>query len=152
MFAAADGLAKVVPASTEEAQYNLVWPVACALVRGGFGVQEALRAFADPDVAALFDRIEVVVDPELTAAFPQRRLTAVEIELAGGRRLHAGPLQAPGEPDDPEFPALVAAKVSEHVRPLVIGQTGTAVTGLRDRDATQLLALMCDPTRVTSVA
>jgi 2-methylcitrate dehydratase PrpD len=151
-FAAADGLAKVIPTSTEEAQYNLVWPVACALVRGRFGVQEALGPFSAPDVMAVFDRVQVIVDPELTAAFPQRRLTAIEIDLADGRRLQAGPLQAPGEPDDPELPALVEAKVSELVRPLVTGRDAPPGTGLRDRDAEQLLALMCDAARVMSLA
>ena len=84
-FAAADLLATVIPETTEEAQYSLVWPLACALVRGGFGVDDVLGPFSDPDVRAMFDRIEVIVDPEFTAEFPARRLTAVEIELADGR-------------------------------------------------------------------
>jgi 2-methylcitrate dehydratase PrpD len=151
-FAAADGLAKVVPESTEEAQYNIVWPVACALVRGRFGVQEALGPFSDPDVKAMFDRVQVVVDDEFTAAFPQRRLTSVEVELADGERLRAGPVQAPGEPDDPEFATVVAAKTSELLGPPAPGPHAPVATGLRDRNAEQLLALMSDAARVTTVA
>lgn len=142
-FAAADGLAKVVPESTEEAQYSLLWPPVCVLARGRFGVNEVLGPFSDPELAAMFDRIEVDVDPQLTAAFPQRRLTAVEIELADGRRLQAGPLEAPGEPDDPELPALVAAKVSRLMGNPATAPRASGSSGLRDQDAEQLVALMC---------
>jgi 2-methylcitrate dehydratase PrpD len=138
-FAAADGLAAVIPETTEEAQYSLVWPLACALVHGGFGVDDVLGPFSDPDVRAVFDRIEVIVDPEFTAEFPARRLTAVEIELADGRRLAAGPMEAPGEPEDPALPGLVAAKLSR-----LTGLERSTDPGLRTQSADQLLALMCD--------
>jgi 2-methylcitrate dehydratase PrpD len=143
-FAAADGLAKVVPESTEEAQYSLLWPLVCVLVRGRFGVNEVLGPFSDPELAAMFDRIEVDVDPQLTAAFPERRLTAVEIELADGRRLQAGPLEARGEPDDPELPALVAAKVSRLIGDPATAPRARGSSGLRGQDAEQLVALMCN--------
>lgn len=116
-FAAADGLAKVVPETTEEAQYSLLWPVACVLARGRFGVAEVLGPFTDSAVRAVFERIEVEVDPTLTAQFPDHRFTAVEIELAGGERLAAGPVEAPGEPDDPGLPAVVQRKVRELLGP-----------------------------------
>jgi 2-methylcitrate dehydratase PrpD len=148
IFAAADGLATVIPQTTEEAQYNLVWPLACALVHGRFGVDDVLGPFSDPDIRAVFDRIDVEIDPELTAAFPERRLTAVEIDLTDGRRLQAGPLQAPGEPEDPELPALVAAKVSALVGSAAAqasaGPEEPAGAGLRDQSVEQLLALMCN--------
>jgi 2-methylcitrate dehydratase PrpD len=116
-FAAADGLAKVVPETTEEAQYSLVWPVACVLARGRFGVAEVLGPFNDLDVRAMFERVEIEVDASLTGQFPHRRLTAVEIELVDGERLAAGPLQAAGEPDDPRLPAVVRSKVSDLLGP-----------------------------------
>jgi 2-methylcitrate dehydratase PrpD len=144
-FAAADGLAKVVPETTEEAQYSLLWPLACALVRGRFGVEEALGPFSDPDIRAVFDRIEVDVDPELTAAFPERRLTAVEVELNDGRRLRTDPLEAAGEPDDPGLPALVRAKVSQLVGYQATARKSPSASGLRDHNAEQLLGLLCDP-------
>jgi 2-methylcitrate dehydratase PrpD len=127
-FAAADGLAKVLPETTEEAQYSLLWPVACALARGRFGVPEVLGPFTDPDIRAMFERVEIEVDPALTAQFPHRRLSAVEIELTGGERLAAGPLEAAGEPDDPRLAAVVRGKVSELLaqaprEPVVAGET-----------------------------
>ena len=143
-FAAADGLAKVVPQTTEEAQYSLVWPVACALVRGGFAVEDVLGPFSDPELRAMFERVEVDVDTELTAAFPERRLTAVEIELVSGERLEAGPLEAPGEPDDPALTEVVAAKVSEHVDAGTRAAVPAPSRGLRAQDREQLLSLLCN--------
>jgi 2-methylcitrate dehydratase PrpD len=136
-FAAADGLAKVIPESTEEAQYSLLWPLASALARGRFGVAEVLGPFTDPAVLAMFERIEIEVDPELTAVFPARRLTAVQIELTSGERLAAGPLEAVGEPDDPGLTALVAGKLRD-----AFGDAPAEVDvdrGLRDASPSQLL-------------
>ena len=138
-FAAADGLAKVIPETTEEAQYSLLWPLASALARGRFGVAEVLGPFTDPAVRGMFERIELEIDPELTAAFPARRLTAVQIELGSGERLAAGPLEARGEPEDPELAALVAGKVRD-----AFGDAAAAAAvvdgGLHDASPSQLLA------------
>ena len=139
-FAAADALAKVLPATTEEAQYNLVWPVATAVASGDFTVADVLGPWGDP---GLMDRTRVVIDPSLTDAFPARRLTAVEIALRDGRRLAAGPLEAAGEPGADDWAEVVAAKVAEHVDPdrdladppLTLGTATPA----------ELLGLLCDP-------
>jgi 2-methylcitrate dehydratase PrpD len=139
-FAAADGLAKVIPDSTEEAQYSLVWPLASALARGRFGVDEVLGPFTDERVRAMFELIDVEVDPELSAAFPARRSTAIEIELSSGAVVAAGPLEARGEPGDPGLPSLVAAKVRD-----AFGEAAPAEVmagGLHDASADQLLAVL----------
>jgi 2-methylcitrate dehydratase PrpD len=117
-FEAACGLAQIVPGNTEEAQYNLAWPVACALAHRTFSVQDALGPFDDPLVRALFERVTIEADPELTAAFPARRLTGIEVVMAGGERLAEAPREAAGEPEDPDWSELVAAKVRAHVDPL----------------------------------
>ena len=116
-FAAAAALSSARPATTEEAQYNLVWPVAAAIAHGRFGVAEVLRPWDDPEVAAVAELVEVVVDDALTAEFPARRLTAVEIVRADGTVTSAGPLEARGEPDDPLWEDVVAGKVGALVDP-----------------------------------
>jgi len=109
--AALTGLFAGRPRTTEEAQYSVAWPVAVALERGGFGVDDVL----DPVGGALTERTMVVVDPELDRLFPARRLVAVSIER-GGTTLRSQPFEARGEPDDPEWEALVAAKFDRHAR------------------------------------
>jgi 2-methylcitrate dehydratase PrpD len=143
-FAAADALAKVAPSTTEEAQYNLIWPVATVVVRGAFTVADVLGPWDAPDIAALAARTVVRVDDALTAAFPARRLTAVDLLLRDGRTLAAGPLEARGEPGEPGWLEVVDEKVRAHVDP----SRDLAAVGpptLRDADPAQLLGLMCAP-------
>jgi 2-methylcitrate dehydratase PrpD len=149
-FAAAEALAKVAPTSTEEAQYSLVWPVACVLARGDFGVGDVLGPWDDPAIAEIAARTEVQVDDELTAAFPARRLAAVTVELRGGATLAAGPLEANGEPDDPGWAQVVTAKVARAIDP---ARDLSAPAGrLRNLGAGDLLHVLCAPALATADA
>jgi 2-methylcitrate dehydratase PrpD len=139
-FEAASGLSHELPADTEQAQYNIAWPVAAALVHGAFDVEHVLGPFDDPRVADLLARTEVVVDPELTAAFPERRLTAVGVATAGGWSA-TEPLEARGEPDDPDWEGIVLGKVRRLVGPLQEAATG----GLGAAGAGALVGLLADP-------
>jgi 2-methylcitrate dehydratase PrpD len=143
-FEAAAALAEVVPQDTEQAQYNLVWPVACALARGGFGVGEVLGPFDDPAVRAIFERVEIEVDPELTAAFPARRLTAVELAVHDRAPVRVGPREAPGEPDDPRLRELVIAKVAALVDPGRDVAPYQAGGGIGSADARALIGMLCE--------
>jgi 2-methylcitrate dehydratase PrpD len=140
-FAAADGLAKVEPATTEEAQYNLVWPVATVLTHGRFGVAECLGPFDDPVVRATAARTDVVVDPELTAAFPARRLTAVEVRLRDGSVHGTDLTEARGEPDDPGWDALVLDKLHAQVDPA--RDMAPPPDRLGRADARELVGVLC---------
>jgi len=142
-FAAADGLAKVQPTTTEEAQYNLVWPVATVLARGRFGVEEVLGPFDDPLVAEIAARTTVVVDDELTAAFPARRFAAIEVVRRDGSVAATEPVEALGEPGDPGWDAVVREKVAALVGPGDLAPP--PVGGLAGADAAQLVGLLCGP-------
>jgi 2-methylcitrate dehydratase PrpD len=142
-FAAADGLAKVEPTTTEEAQYNLVWPVATVLSHGDFGVTECLGPFDDAVVRATAARTEVVVDPELTAAFPARRLTAVEVRLRDGSVHGTDVTEARGEPEDPAWDDLVLDKVRALVDPRRDASPAPARLGAAD--AAELVGVLCGP-------
>jgi 2-methylcitrate dehydratase PrpD len=150
-FAAAAGLADTIPTTTEEAQYNLAWPVACALTRGSFTVADVLGPFDDRSLERLFENIEIDVDPALTTAFPARRLTTLELELAGGASITVGPLEAPGEPDDPSLAAIVADKVQALIDPQHVA-TPAPGAGARSLDAAQLLGWLCNPTPAAALA
>jgi len=118
-FGAVAGLADGIPRTTEAAQYSVSWPVACALAHGRFGVDDVLgAALSDATVARLGTRTTAVVDPGFERQFPARRLGAVTIE-ARRRRYKSGTFEAPGEPDDPGWEQLVAAKFDRHARPVI---------------------------------
>jgi 2-methylcitrate dehydratase PrpD len=142
-FAAADGLAKVQPTTTEEAQYNLVWPVATVLATGRFGVAEVLGPFDDPLVAAIAERATVVVDDALTAQFPARRLTAIEVVRRDGRRAATEPVEALGEPGDAGWEDVVRDKVAALVAPDDVA--AAPADGLGGASAAQLIGALCAP-------
>ena len=90
------------PRSTEEAQFSLPWPVACALLDGSVGPEQVLDdALADPVRRGLAERVEMVHDPELEKAFPARALAWVELETRDGRRARSGVVAAPGDVEAP---------------------------------------------------
>jgi 2-methylcitrate dehydratase PrpD len=137
------GLAHGVPRTTEEAQYSLGWPVAVALAHRRFGVDDVLgAALADTAAGELSARAVAVVEPELERQFPARRLAALRV-AAGGRTLETGPFEAPGEPDDPRWEAIVAAKFERHAGPtLGVCPRSEGRERVGGRDADGLLRLL----------
>ncbi len=85
------------PATTEEAQFSVKWPLACLLLDGSIGPDQILEhRFSDPAVRTLFDKIELVLDPAIDAMYKQaqemdlRMHSAVEVTLQDGRRFDSG--------------------------------------------------------------
>ena len=95
-FDAATHLTTRRPSNTEEAQYSLPYPVACAVVRGKVGVEEITR-LDDPEILAISDRIEMSVDAELESRFPAEALAKVIIQTTDGRRFETRPGSALGD-------------------------------------------------------
>lgn len=131
-FTAAGALSRRIPMTTEDAQYSLVWPVATAIARGGFGVDDVLGPFGDGAVAELARKVAVEIDPRMDADFPDRRLSAVELELGDGRTVASLPLEAGGECDDPGWEELIAGKVARLLGPFDPGpaEHGGGLRGL----------------------
>ena len=97
-FEAATHLRSAAPCSTEEAQFSLPWPVACALIDGEVGPDQVLgHVLDDPDRRMLADRVELFQDPELEEAFPAKALAWVEIEALDGRSARSEVLAARGD-------------------------------------------------------
>lgn len=114
-FLAAAALSDRRPTTTEEAQYNLIWPVSAALRHGRYDVVDVLSGFDDPAVHAVADCTHVAVDPELTAAFPDLRRAEVMVTLRDGTRIGSGLMEAHGEPGDDQWAAVIAGKVERHL-------------------------------------
>jgi 2-methylcitrate dehydratase PrpD len=141
-FAAAAAQMRRRPTTTEEAQYNLIWPTANALLRGDFGVDDATGNFQDRAVCAIHARTRVTVDAEMTAEFPARRVASVEVDLRDGRSLHSGPTEAPGEPEDPKWEAVVVSKANRFLESL---------RGPRLDECAALTAADCEPSSVAEL-
>ena len=103
-FDSAAKLSKAVPYNTDEAQYNIAFPVAAAIVHGDVGFEQVKdEAVGDPAVLAMMEKLSFVVDPEMEKEFPEKRLAWVEMELTDGRVLKSSVYAAPGEHTDPEL-------------------------------------------------
>jgi 2-methylcitrate dehydratase PrpD len=88
-----------LPTTTEEAQFNLAWPLAAYIVDGEIGPNQILeRALTREDIRDLAKRIEVVETEELNELYrlacqgdPQGKYASkVVIELSDGRTVETG--------------------------------------------------------------
>ncbi|GAB4245274.1 MAG: MmgE/PrpD family protein [Thermoleophilia bacterium] len=97
-----DRLHGVSPSSPWAAKFNLPFCLAQAALRGSLGLDAFNdEALADPEVRALMEKVEMVVDPDLDTAYPRQWAARVEVETRGGQRL-AAKVQAPkGDPENP---------------------------------------------------
>ena len=100
-FEAATRLSCAHPQNTEEAQYNLAFPVAAAIIDGELGPRQVLppRLF-DQTVLTLADRVEAEVKPEYERAFPAKAYADVEVTRRDGRTFTSTKKQAIWEPPD----------------------------------------------------
>ena len=96
-FEEAAQLCQNYPTTTEEAQFSVKWPLACLILDRELGPDQVLeKRFSDPNVLALFDKIELVVDPEISRLYEEmkemdlRMHSAVEITLQDGRVFDSG--------------------------------------------------------------
>lgn len=97
-FQRATLLSKIVPAAVDEAQYNIAYPVAAALVYGDFGyAQVRQESLGDPKVVAMMDKLSFAVDEKFDAQFPARRICQAEIVTADGRVLLSEECEPRGE-------------------------------------------------------
>ena len=108
------------PTTPAEARFSLKYVVANALVHGSVRLAAFEPAcLGDPVTRALMKKIDVVIDPDLDAAFPNQRAARVSIETHDGRK--AEYLQ-PARKGDPELPLTdrdLEAKYLELASPVI---------------------------------
>ena len=110
-FDSASKLSKIVPKDTDEAQYNIAYPVAAAIVNGDLGYLQVCNAnLGDERVLSVMKRLSFDVDPEMEAQFPAKRLAWVEFSLKDGRNMKTPVYAADGEASDHVDNAWLTAK------------------------------------------
>jgi len=114
------------PEGEYQAKFSIQYTVAHALVRGSV----RLNAFDpdhlnDPDVRALLKKIEPIADPEISAGYPNRRESRVEIELNDGRKLEHFQPYRKGDPELPLTDEELNDKFTELAEP-VLGKAAAA--------------------------
>ncbi len=94
-------LSKIVPKTTDEAQYNIAYPVAAALVYGDFGLAQVREeSLGDTRIVEMMQRLTFVTDEEFDAQFPAKRFCRAEINTKDGRVLLSEPCEPRGEANE----------------------------------------------------
>ena len=114
--AAIDVLGPVVePSTVHQAKFSMGTVLGLIATTGRAGLIEFERMFRDPRVAALRDRVRMVHDAEVEAAYPQRWIGKVEVEMTDGRTLRGRVDEPKGDPGN----TLSRAEVEDKARRLV---------------------------------
>jgi 2-methylcitrate dehydratase PrpD len=94
-FAEAAALSRSYPADTEEAQYNMAFPIAAALVDGEVGPRQVLPPrLLHQDFHSMMDRITVAAEERFQREFPGKALAEVSIEAYDGSIFTSGVMSA----------------------------------------------------------
>ncbi len=84
-FRRATMLSKIVPQTADEAQYNIAYPVASAIIHGDFTFTQVMEEnLNNPDVIEMMNRLDFKVDENLDARFPAERICKAEIQTLDG--------------------------------------------------------------------
>jgi 2-methylcitrate dehydratase PrpD len=88
---------KLKPASSYSAQFSLPYSVACALMRGKFGLNEIEEpSYTDPELLKLAQKVSYEIDPN--PGFPKFRSGEVIVKMKDGRELRHRDNILPDEP------------------------------------------------------
>lgn len=151
-FRAAVRLACRVPATTEEAQYSLPFPVAAALVRGTIGADEVDRnGIADPEIQRLSNATILEPCARYEQRFPEERWAHVTFRLTDGRTITSEPAIARGNPENPltagelttKYRALAWPVLGEYRSSLI--EAGVASLGEADAEFDGLMDDLIEP-------
>ncbi len=85
-FERATMLSKIEPKTVDEAQYNVAYPVAAAIVNGDFTLREVLSEnLGDKRVLEMMKRLSFEKDDRLDSLFPAKRICRAEIYTNDGK-------------------------------------------------------------------
>ena len=109
--AAIDVLGPVTdPATVHQAKFSMGTVLAMIATFERAGLAEFERHFGDPDIVAFRDRVAMVHDAEVEAAYPRRWIGKVEVETTDGRILTGRVEEPKGDPGNTLSRAELAEK------------------------------------------
>lgn len=130
-FKGAAMLSKIIPKAADEAQYNIAYPVAAAIVTGDFGLSQITEeAFKNPDILAMMKRLSFRVDAEIDAKFPKRRICRSTIFTKDGRRFESRECEPRGEAVDNVGIDWISSKFKRITAPVISSDAQEHLLGL----------------------
>jgi 2-methylcitrate dehydratase PrpD len=122
-FNRATRLSKILPKTEDEAQYNIAYPVASAIVRGDFGLSEiSEESYSDQAIIDMMARLSFETDPALDAKFPAKRICRAEITLKNGDVFRSPECEPRGEAHENIGADWLCDKFRRLTAPVICGQ------------------------------
>ena len=131
-----------VPATVHQAKFSMGTVLGTVALRRRAGVRAFETCLGDPAVAAFRERVRMVLDPEVDAAYPRRWIGKVTVETVDGRVLEARVDEPRGDPGNTLSRAEIEAKA------LDLASFGAAADEAETRAALGRLWAIADQDRV----
>ncbi len=95
-------LSTKIPCTTEEAQYNIVFPIAAAVCDGQVGPKQVLEErLNDKNILGIIEKIKIFSDNRFDKKFPLAAESEVEIIDINGNVYKSGIIKAKGDVENP---------------------------------------------------
>ena len=122
--AAIDVLGPVTdPRTVHQAKFSMGFVLALIALRGAAGIDDFTEeSIRDPEIRAFHDKVEMVLDPEIDAAYPKRWIGLVEVETTDGRHLTSRVEVPKGDPGNP----LSRTEIEDKARRLAAFRDGAS--------------------------
>lgn len=118
------------PKTVHAAKFSMKSTLSLIALRGSASLLDFEKfSLTDPSVSTFRDRVSMVLDPEVDAAYPKRWLGRVDVELANGRTVRGACDEPKGDPGN----TLTRPELEDKFRRLVAYGNGS------DRGAQQLI-------------
>ncbi len=116
------------PQTIHQSKFSMGFVLALAALRGRAGVNDFTEeALEDEELRAFHDRVEMVLDPEVDAAYPERWIGLVDVEAIGRERFTSRVDMPKGDPEN----TLSPEEVEEKARDLAAYRGGASFEELR---------------------
>ncbi len=138
-------LSKIEPKNADDAQYNIAYPVATAIVHGDFSIQHVTpEAFLDNTVLEMMKKLTFETDEALDQKFPKQRICRAEIRTKDGSTFISDDFEPSGEANEnigitwlsQKFHRIVATVLKkedrEKILSLILGDEDLPVRALID--------------------
>jgi len=144
-FKRATMLSKIEPKTADEAQYNIAYPIAATLVRGGFGIEEVSEeSFKDKKILEMMKKLSFEADEELDSKFPARRICRMEIETQNGKKYLSADCEPRGEAYENIGYDWLADKFRRITAPVLTKEGQEAIINLIESDENLSIRTLVD--------
>jgi 2-methylcitrate dehydratase PrpD len=111
------------PRTIHQSKFSMGFVLALIAARGSAGIDDFTEeALADSELRRFSEQVEMVFDPEIDAAYPQRWIGLVEIETTGGDRITSRVDVPKGDPGN----TLSREEIEAKARNLAAFQSGAS--------------------------